>query len=274
MTTQGKNSAAPTTAQVIGGVYNATPPVLVDGQAAAIQLDVNGKIQTTGGGGGGTSDVNIKDVNGAPPALTNPLPVELSDGTNALGVSGNPLFENLAQVAGSTVATAATGVQKVGVVGNAGAAIDGATAASVPANALLEGARGATTFPTAVTDGQMVAVMADKAGRTISVANAPRDLIGTVMLNSSSNSLVSFIGLIASTFTDIITFIATNESSTATIVSLSDGTVSYKFALAANGGIVINFPTPLPATSSATAWQVLNSAGVAVDYVAVYAKNK
>jgi hypothetical protein len=164
---------------------------------------------------------------------------------------------------------------KVGVVGNTGAIFDGATAAAVPANALLEGARAATTFPTAVTDGQMVAVMADKAGRIVTAANAPRDLIGTVQLNNSSSSPVSFIGAGASgVFNDIISFIATNESSTATIISLTDGTTTYKFAIAANGGIVVNFQTPLPAASTATAWNVSNSAAVAVDYIAVYAKNK
>jgi len=107
------------------------------------------------------------------------------------------------------------------------------------------------------------------------VLNAPRDLIGTVQVNSSSSSLVTFIAAGATgVFNDISTFTATNESSTATIVNLSDQTTTYKYAIAGNGGIVINFPTPLPAASSALAWQVANSAGVAVDYTAVFIKNK
>lgn len=44
---------------------------------------------------------------------------------------------NSAQIAGNAISTAATGVQKVGVVGNAGAAVDAATGAAPPANALL-----------------------------------------------------------------------------------------------------------------------------------------
>jgi hypothetical protein len=53
---------------------------------------------------------------------------------------------NVAQINGGTTVTAATGVQKVGVVGNAGAAFDAATGAAPPANALLAGgiASGAT----------------------------------------------------------------------------------------------------------------------------------
>lgn len=53
---------------------------------------------------------------------------------------------NVAQVAGSSTSTAATGVQKVGIVGNAGGAVDAATGAAPPANAILHAglASGAT----------------------------------------------------------------------------------------------------------------------------------
>lgn len=153
---------------------------------------------------------------------------------------------------------------------------DGTTGAAVPTLAIQEGARAATTYPTAVTDGQLVGTMADKAGRLVTVGAAPRDLIGTAVLsNNSAASGASLIGAgAAGVFNDIILFIVTNRSSTATVVTLTDGTVSYTFAIAANGGIVIPCPTPIPATSSATAWTVGNSATVACDYTAVYAKNK
>lgn len=134
----------------------------------------------------------------------------------------------------------------------------------------------ATALPTAVAGGAVVRPLADKFGRATVVLNTVRDLVGTAVL--SNNSAASAASLIASVgtgiFADIITFIATNRSATATVVTLTDGTVSYTFALAANGGIVINFPTPLPATTAATAWTVGNSATVACDYVAIYAKNK
>lgn len=108
------NSSAPTTAEIIGGVYNVTPPVLTDGQATALQVDVNGKLVTSGGGGGG-GNVNITGVNGVAPALNNPLPVELSDGTNAFGTSANPISENVAQWGGTAVsAPPASGVPAVG----------------------------------------------------------------------------------------------------------------------------------------------------------------
>jgi hypothetical protein len=75
-------------------------------------------------------------------------------------------------------------------------------------------------------------------------------------------------------FTDITELILTNESATATIVSISDGTIAYNFALAANGGLTKTFATPLKATSAATAWTVSNSSAVNVDCVGVVIDNK
>jgi hypothetical protein len=100
-----KNAPKPTTSEIVGGTYNATPDVLEDGQADSLQLDVNGNLKVTVGGGapGAPLNVNIADVNGTSPALTNPLPVELSDGVNAFGTASNPLSENVAQWGGTAV---------------------------------------------------------------------------------------------------------------------------------------------------------------------------
>lgn len=103
------NSSQPTTAEVVGGVYNATTPTLVDGQASALQLDSSGNLKTTSSGGGGGGNVNITGVNGPAPALSNPLPVELSDGTNAVGTVGNPLSVNVISGGGSNASVGTTG---------------------------------------------------------------------------------------------------------------------------------------------------------------------
>jgi hypothetical protein len=282
--------------------------VVVSGAITSITNQVDTNLKQVGGANtstsasgtqkvgvvGGAAGVTLDSVLGATKPA-NSLQVGGNDGTNAYAIplasgggsvviSGtvtgitNQVDTNLKQVGGANTSTAASGVQKVGVVGNAGAAFDAPVSGTAPANVIYEGLRGSTTVPTAVTDGQIVAARSDKYGNPISILNAPRDLIGTVQLNSSSGSAVSFISAgAANVFNDIITLIITNETTTATIVSLSDngagGTV-YKFAIAASGGIVINFPTPLPQGTAAVAWDVLNSAAVALDYIAVYAKNK
>lgn len=163
----------------------------------------------------------------------------------------------------------------VRTVGNLGAAFDAATNAAPPANAVQVGAVAATALPSAFTATDLVPPMADKFGRLVTLHNGMRDIVGSSAIsNNSTASGVSFIAAIASTFTDISTFVATNRSATATIVTLTDGSNSFTYALAANGGIVINFPTPLPATTSNTAWTIGNSATVACDYSVVFIKNK
>lgn len=97
--------------------------------------------------------------------------------------------------------------------------------------------------------------------------------IGTASLTSASGSAVSLIPTGGSgVFNNIASLTITNESSTATVVSLADGAGNtYKFALAANGGITFNPAIPLPQGGSGnTAWTVLNSGAVSLDYVAIY----
>lgn len=57
-----------------GGAYNSSPPTCTSGQACWIQLDVNGNLKTVSSGTPtGTQDINIKQIQGAVPSLTNPL---------------------------------------------------------------------------------------------------------------------------------------------------------------------------------------------------------
>jgi hypothetical protein len=86
--------------------------------------------------------------------------------------------------------------------------------------------------------------------------------------DSSPHTLIAAAG--TGVRTNISGLVITNESPTATVVSLSDGTVTYKFALAANGGMVNT--VPLPATSTNTAWTVTSSAVVTLDFVVSYVK--
>ena len=88
--------------------------------------------------------------------------IGLPAGSNFLGnvaVTAFPDNEpiNVAQLAGAAVSTAASGVQKVGIVGNAGAALDAANNAAMPANALVQGVQTATidATPTAATAGNL-----------------------------------------------------------------------------------------------------------------------
>lgn len=56
------------------------------------------------GGGGGGGNSNITGINGIAPALTNPLAVLISDGTNPFGTAVNPLSTLTGQTAEATAA--------------------------------------------------------------------------------------------------------------------------------------------------------------------------
>jgi hypothetical protein len=160
-------------------------------------------------------------------------------------------------------------------LGNAGAAFDAATGATVPANAIQVGGLAKTALPTAASDGQLVAPLADKFGRQAVVLQGDRALTTPFSYQSTAASPATMIASGGTgVFTDITELILTNESATATIVSISDGTIAYNFALAANGGLTKTFATPLKATSAATAWTVSNSSAVNVDCVGVVIDNK
>ena len=174
----GPNSAAPTTAEVVGGVYNVPPPVLTDGQATALQVDVNGKLITSGSGGGG-GNVNLTGVNSNPPALNNPLPVELSDGTQAVGTAGNPLSVNVITGGGSNASVGATGVAapasatEIGIVDGTGKLQNVSPTSPLPISAASLPLPALASTSTKQSDGSQKSQIVDGSGNVVgSTGNA------------------------------------------------------------------------------------------------------
>ena len=97
-----------------------------------------------------------------PVSLTS-LPA-LSSGANTIGAvtqASGPWTGNQTQIAGAAIATAASGIQKVGIVGNAGAAFDAAGQnATAPPNAIIIGGQFNTT-PTTVVSGNVSPLQID-----------------------------------------------------------------------------------------------------------------
>jgi hypothetical protein len=282
----------------VEGIYAATAPVLTDGSSNTLLLNSSGALvvtgtisnfpaftftnygspaakslnvyvvnQSSGGGGGGsvTQGTTPWVVSLASTTITGTVAVTQStspwvvSNTGTFAVQDSTLASYLSTLAGTVVTSGSPAAPSLRVTSDYLAVT--------------------TALPAAVSGGAQVVPAADKFGRTLAVLNSPRELVGTASLGpSSSSSAVSFITAGgAGVFNDIITFIATNFSATATIVTVSDngaGGNTYSFALAPNGGIVVNFPTPLPQGTSAAAWDVLNSAGNVCYYTAVYARNK
>jgi hypothetical protein len=138
----------------------------------------------------------------------------------------------------------------------------GATGSAVPAASVQVAGSDGTDLRT---------IKTDATGRQIVLLNGARTQLGVFSVQSTSASLSSLIAA-GTGFNDIVTLNLTNEG-TATLVTISDGTNSYVFALGAAEGLNINFSSTLPAASSAVAWQISNSAAQTVDANGVYVKN-
>lgn len=144
----------------------------------------------------------------------------------------------------------------------------GATAATAPANAQYGGHIGKTALPTAVTDGQLVGSMADKYGRHI-VRSAPRELLQTASINTTSTSGTLLASQGAGVFADMYRLVIANSSAAAVLVSILDGTNTYPFEVPANGTVGFSGPAAdaTPAASSATAWTYTVASGTTTIYI-------
>jgi hypothetical protein len=145
---------------MVGGVFNSTQPTVTTGQVVDLQATARGALI-------------------------------VGTGVDTFTVTGNeggaPWSFNLTQIAGNSVSTAATGVQKVGITGNTGAAMDaaGQNAAS-PNNELLTGCQ-FNTSPTGITSGNMSPIQCDTNGKVLVNAGTVT-VTGTVTANQGGSN--------------------------------------------------------------------------------------
>ena len=194
----------------------------------------------------------------------------------------NTVPVNVSQVGAASVSTAASGVQKVGVVGNAGAIFDAATAAAVPANGIYQGLRAATADPTNATGGNLVGQMGDKAGRTVTTPVNVRELVFATQTNVAVNTETTVVAAgAASTFRDLVGIIITTAGLAAQTITIKSGTagttkfvLNYPNAAVAPGApLVLMFPVPIPQVAAATTWTVTQSLATACNYTFIFVEN-
>jgi hypothetical protein len=184
----------------------------------------------------------------------------ISDGTYAWRKAKVNSVGALSATGTGTAGTADAGVLTVQGIASATAiavAGDVAAASTDSGNPTKIGGVGRTANPTAVTDGQRANVMLDKMGRQVVVQGHVRDLVvrqATTLTLTSAVTILAAQG--ASVFADITLLMLTNTSATATRATVSDGTLSFDVAIAANGGAVVPFNPPLTATTANTTWTV------------------
>lgn len=189
------------------------------------------------------------------------------------------LRQDIASIAGTATATVAAGTLKIGIVGSAAAAIDGAIAAVPPANALQIGIKAATANPANATAGNQVAIMGDKAGRPVVTLCQARDLVGiqtTAVAVTTADQVFVTAGA-AGVFNDLTSLTLCNATAAAMTMTIKDavgGTTRMVINLPSTiGATVISFPVPVAQAVAATAWCVTLSAATATNITATFIKN-
>lgn len=180
----------------VGGIFTTAPATLTTGQTATMQFTAaqNQKNDITTIAGTAPTTAGFIDVKGADgnvfvrqATATNLNAAVVGTGTagtpagNILTIQGVASMTkllvtpdsvalpanqsvNVAQIAGNATSTAASGTQKVGVVGGTGATLDAVIGvATAPTNQVVTGAVFTTTAP-APTTGQSMALQAEQAG--------------------------------------------------------------------------------------------------------------
>lgn len=264
-------TAAPANNLAVGCTFNnqtGTTSALTAGNLSSIQCDSHG-----------LALIDLQSEAGT--AITNtPTAIGTKGSGNVMSVNAD-----LTSVAGTATVTSAAGVQKVGIVGNANAALDAVvTAATAPANGLATLVENVTTAPS-LTTGQTVAAQADYEGSLFVKPYRRGQTVTKATTIASSSSATTVLAAQASgIFADISNLIITVTPAASTdlafTATLSDGTNSFLYdmdtgalatATADPTTININFNPPLPATTAATAWTITLSVATVTVHITVVA---
>lgn len=204
-----------------------TQPVSISGNQAVNVAQMNGVATSMGNG---TTDTGTQRVSLSSDSTGQ---VKLATGSNTIGALTANQSVNVAQVNGATASTAATGVQKVGVVGNAGAAFDAATGAAPPANAVLLGGLGS-----GATGGFVTAVPVCDTFAAVNISTATTTLLVTG--TSGRHVRVCSLNLVAGAAQNVTLISGTGSTcGTGTAAIIGSTTASSGWNFAANGGIAL-----------------------------------
>lgn len=196
MDAAGQNASSPANELLIAGQFNSSPTTITTGNVSPLQLDASGNLK-----------VNVN--------------------ANSFGT----LTENLGQVGGSSVVTAATGVQKVGVVGNTGAAIDAATGAAPPVNAILHAG-----LASGATGGFLLGITNCDKDAVINISTATTTLAITGV--SSRQARICSINLVTAAANNVALVEGTGGTCGTGTAGMNGGTTAATgWNFAANGGI-------------------------------------
>jgi hypothetical protein len=158
---------------------------------------------------------------------------QLTDGTtNVAVISGTTALKtDMSSVAGTATVTSASGVQKVGIVGNANAAFDAATGAAPPANAILAGG-----ITSGATGGFMAGIPICDSQAVVNISTITTTLVITGV--SARHVRICSFQLVTAAANNVAWLSGTGATCGTGTAGMSGGTTAASgYNLAANGGI-------------------------------------
>jgi hypothetical protein len=207
----------------MGGIFSSAIANLTTGQAGVAQLTADRMLYTNLGKVGGTA----VDTNSGNKSAGTQRVVIATDQPNLT----TPLNVNTTQISGSAISTAATGVQKVGVVGNAGGAVDAATGAAPPANALY-----IAGLKSGATGGFLTGITACDLDANVNISTATTTLLITGV--SGRQARICSINLVNAAADNVAIIEGTGATCGTGSAGMAGGTTAASgWNFAANGGL-------------------------------------
>lgn len=248
----------------------------VDAGTGTVKVDGSGATQPISG----TVSAQLQDGSGnAITSTSNALDVNIksggtvADGSTSAGQGGSPVMGNVTTAAPSYT-PAQTNKLSLMTDGSLRSAVEGmgASGATVVGNPVVNGGRAATTQPTAVTDGQAVAMMLSSQGKVVAIPYAPANLRNSGSGSSTTTAAITVLAASGNaSFKEYLTDLHCGRSdagTTAITLAISDGTTTITVVLPdAGNGAQANFRYTSPLAFAAnTAVTVTPSAGVMTLY--------
>jgi hypothetical protein len=273
--------AASTTAVVVSAC--GTPPhTYTVGGFEVITQDTTGTQCTTSGGGGGGGAVTMASgavasgayasgsiASGAfaSGSVSAGAMVDIGTGASPGANTVNGRLSTINTSLGTINTTLGTPFQAGGALGAGSAKIgqadvDGFTAsgASATENPLLGGGRAATAAPTAVADGQKVALQLTPEGASVTRPYAIKEIQVRGTASGTDNAAHTIIASAGGSLKNYITDLECYNTSAVTITITMSDSASSVFIVPAGGGFMKTFNVPL-ATAAATAFTFTASTG-------------
>ena len=188
-----------------------------------------------------------------PVSIAATVPVSLASlpalptGANVIGSLAANQSVNVAQVNGSTVVAAATGVQKVGISGNAGASVDSAIlSGAAPTNVVWH-----TNAPSSVASAALSAKIFSAVAVATNIKASAGNLYGFTLVSATATAgFVQFFNTATTATSGAVLIVPIAASGTITLTPSQIALLNFSTGIAINVATTVGGPTQITVTGT------------------------